>query len=272
MTLHHEVAGDGPALVLVHAGICDSRMWDDQWRSFTGTHRVLRYDMRGYGRSPLPPEPYSNGRDLLDVMDAAGIERAALVAVSLGGSVALEVALAEPARVSALVAVGAGLPGHEWSAAAREFFDAEDSAIARGDLDAATELNVRFWVDGPQRAPDQVDASVRERVREMQRRAFDLQVDTWEQAEQRPLASDLAARLAEIDQPTLVLVGADDQPDIRTIADQLVRTLPHAGFESIPDAAHVPNMERPEVFDRLVRAFLSAPASASARSRPSRDP
>lgn len=260
MTLHHEVAGDGPPLVFVHAGICDSRMWDSQWRSFAGTHRVLRYDMRGYGRSPLPPEPYSNGRDLLDVMDAAGIACAALVAVSMGGRVALEVALAEPARVSALVAVGAGLPDHEWSPAAREFFAAEDAAIERGDLDAATELNVRFWVDGPRRAPDQVDASVRERVREMQRRAFDLQLDTWEQAEERPLAPGLAARLAEIDRPTLVLVGEEDQPDIHTIADQLVAALPHARFESIPGAAHVPSMERPEAFDGLVRAFLSAQA------------
>jgi 3-oxoadipate enol-lactonase len=260
MTLHHEVGGEGPAVVLVHAGICDSRMWDQQWDALTAAHRVLRYDMRGYGRSPLPPEPYSNGRDLLAVMDAAGIERAALVAVSLGGRVALEVALAEPARVSALVAVGSGLPGHPWSAEAQEFFSAEDAALERGDLDAATELNVRFWVDGPRRSPDQVDASVRERVREMQRRAFELQLNTWEQAEERPLAPDLAARLGEIVQPALVMVGADDQPDIHIIAERLLRALPNAVFESIPAAGHVPNMERPEVFERLVGAFLSAPA------------
>jgi 3-oxoadipate enol-lactonase len=256
MTLHHEVAGEGPAVVLVHAGICDSGMWDQQWRSLTGRRRVLRYDMRGYGRSPLPPEPYSNARDLLDVMDAAGIEQAALVAVSMGGRVALEVALAEPARVTGLVAVGSGLPGHDWSAAAREFFEAEDAVIERGDLDAAAELNVRFWVDGPRRSPEQVDASVRDRVHQMQKRAFELQLDTWEQAEELPLAPNLADRLAEIEQPTLVLVGADDQPDIHAIAEQLMRTLPNAGFESIPNAGHVPNMEQPELFDRLVSAFL----------------
>jgi 3-oxoadipate enol-lactonase len=256
MTLHHEVAGEGPAVVFVHAGICDSRMWDHQWQSLATGRRMLRYDMRGYGRSPLPPEPYSNARDLLDVMDAAGIDRAALVAVSLGGRVALEVALAEPARVTGLVAVGSGLPGHDWSPAAHEFFEAEDAAIARGDLDAAAELNVRFWVDGPRRSPDQVDAGVRDRVREMQKHAFELQLDTWEQAEERPLAPDLADRLAEIEQPALVLVGADDQPDILAVADLLVRTLPNVGFESIPNAAHVPNMEQPEQFDRLVGAFL----------------
>jgi len=120
MALHHEVAGEGPAVVFVHAGICDSGMWDHQWQSLASGRRLLRYDMRGYGRSPLPPEPYSSARDLLDVMDAAGIERAALVAVSLGGRVALEVALVEPARVSGLVVVGSGLPGHDWSPQARE--------------------------------------------------------------------------------------------------------------------------------------------------------
>jgi pimeloyl-ACP methyl ester carboxylesterase len=90
----------------------------------------------------------------------------------------------------------------------------------------------------------------------MQKHAFELQLPTWEQAEERPVAPDLADRLAEIEQPTLVLVGAEDQPDIHAIADQLVRTLPNVGFESIPDAGHVPNMEQPAQFDRLVGAFL----------------
>jgi 3-oxoadipate enol-lactonase len=256
MALHHEVAGEGPAVVFVHAGICDSGMWDHQWQSLASGRRLLRYDMRGYGRSPLPPEPYSSARDLLDVMDAVGIERAALVAVSLGGRVALEVALVDPARVSGLVVVGSGLPGHDWSPEAREFFTAEDLALERGDLDAAAELNVCFWVVGPRRSPEQVDASVRDRVHEMQKHAFELQLPTWEQAEERPVAADLADRLAEIEQPTLVLVGADDQPDIHAIADQLVRTLPNVGFESIPNAGHVPNMEQPAQFDRLVGAFL----------------
>ena len=153
--------------------------------------------------------------------------------------------------------VGSGLPGHDWSAAAREFFEAEDAAIERGDLDAAAELNVRFWVDGPRRSPragGRVCPRPRPRDAEACLRAAD--ADTWEQAEERPLVPDLADRLAEIEQPTLVLVGADDQPDIHAIADRLVRTLPNVGFESIPDAGHVPNMERPELFDRLVGAFL----------------
>jgi 3-oxoadipate enol-lactonase len=259
--LHHQTAGAGRPVALVHAGICDSGMWDPQWRSLAGSCRLLRHDMRGFGRSPLPPQPYSNARDLLDVMDAAGIDRAVLVGTSLGGRVALEVALAAPDRVSALVLVGSGLPDHEWSQAVRDYGAAEDAAIERGDLDAAAELNVRFWVDGPRRDAAQVDASVRDHVRAMQRRALDLQVPVWEDAEEELRVPDLGERLGEIRQPALVLVGEVDQPDIHAIAARLGEGLPNATSATIPAAAHLPSLERPEPFDRLVTEFLvSAPA------------
>jgi pimeloyl-ACP methyl ester carboxylesterase len=209
--LHFETAGAGDPLVLVHAGICDSGMWDPQWRSLAGSHRLLRHDMRGFGRSPLRPGPYSNARDLLDVMDAAGFGRAAVVGTSLGGRVALEVALAAPDRVSALVLVGPGLPGHEWSQAVRDYGAAEDAAIGRGDLDAAAELNVRFWVDGPLRDDKQVDASVRDHVRAMQRRALELQVPVWEEADEELLVPDLGERLGEI-RPAGARAGGRGRP------------------------------------------------------------
>ncbi|HSC51120.1 MAG TPA: alpha/beta hydrolase, partial [Gaiellaceae bacterium] len=112
MALHSEVAGEGPAVALLHEGICDSRMWDDQWEAWSRSFRLLRLDFRGFGRSPLGSEPYSHARDVLGVLEQHGIERAALVGVSLGGRVALEVALARPELVSALVLVAPGLPGH----------------------------------------------------------------------------------------------------------------------------------------------------------------
>jgi len=244
--------------VLVHAGICDSRMWDAQWRTLANRFRLVRYDMRGFGRSPFPPEPYSNGRDLLDVMDAAGVERAALVGVSMGGRVALEAALAARDRVAALVLVGSGLPGHEWSGAVAEFADAELAAVERGDLHGAGELNVRFWVDGPQRAPDAVDPAVRDLVREMQIRAYELQLPVPEEdVPEHPLVPDLGVRLGEITQPALVMVGECDQPDILAIAEVLRARLPHAEPAAMSDAAHVPSMERPQEFDRLVVDFLA---------------
>ena len=115
MELYAEVAGAGPDIVLLHEGICDSRMWDPQWETFTRSHRVLRFDFRGYGRSPLEPGAFASARDVIQLLERHGFERAALVGVSLGGRVALEIALAAPGRVGALVLVGSGLPGHDWS-------------------------------------------------------------------------------------------------------------------------------------------------------------
>jgi 3-oxoadipate enol-lactonase len=258
--LYHEVTGDGPAVVLIHEGICDCRMWDPQWESLAGDFRLVRLDLRGFGRSPLPPEPFSNVRDVLDVMDAVGVDQAALVGVSMGGRVALECAFAAPARVSALVLVGAGLPDFDWSPALAAFGEAEEAAIERGDLDAAAELNVRFWVDGPHRRPEDVDPALRDRVREMQRRAFELQLETWEQAPQERI-QELTPRLGEIKAPALVLVGELDQPDMLAIADLLARSLPNATSGTIAATAHVPTIERPEEFDRLLREFLAGVAA-----------
>jgi len=129
MDLYAEVAGEGPEIVLFHEGICDSRMWDPQWETLTRSHRVLRFDFRGYGRSPLEPGRFANATDVLDLVDRHNFARAALVGASLGGRVALEVALAAPERVAALVLVGSGLPGHDWSEEMKATWEEEEAAL-----------------------------------------------------------------------------------------------------------------------------------------------
>ena len=257
--IHAETAGEGPALVLVHAGICDSGMWGAQWRTLAGRHRLIRHDMRGFGRSPVPPDAYSHARDLVAVMDAAGIAEAVVVGASMGGRVALEVAVAHPERVAALVLVGPGLPGHEWSVAVKEYWAAEDEAIERGDLAAAAEVNVRFWIDGPGRRPEDVDLELRRHAYAMQLRALELQVPSYLEVGdlEEMLVPDLGERLGEVTQPTLVVIGEADQPDIHAIARRIVASLPETTEGSIPDAAHLPSMERPEAFDLLLEQFLS---------------
>jgi 3-oxoadipate enol-lactonase len=253
-----EAAGDGPAVVLIHAGICDARMWDPQWETFPRSHRVVRYDLRGFGRSAIEPGRWSNARDLLGVLEQQDVRKASLVAVSMGGRVALEVAIARPDLVEALVLVGAGLPGHEWSAEMKAADEAEMAALTEGDLDAAVEVSLRTWVDGPLRRPEDVDPEVRALVGEMQRRAYELQMPVWETAEEEPLVGDVSERLGEVGAPTLVLVGEEDVPDMHEIAGRLERELPNAGRASIADTAHVPSLERPREFDQLVLPFLQS--------------
>jgi 3-oxoadipate enol-lactonase len=257
MNLYAEVAGEGSNVVLVHAGICDSRMWDPQWDAFPATHRTVRYDLRGFGRSPLPPQPYSHGRDLIALLEQLGIQQAILVGASLGGRVALEVAVAHPEVADALILADAALPGFAWSDELRASWAEEDAAVERGDLDAAVEVNLRTWVDGPRRPTTTVDSAVREHVRQMQRRAFELQLPVWEDAEEELLVSDLERRLAEVRAPTLVVVGEEDVPDFQQIAAQLAREIPSAQHAVIPNAAHLPSLERPAAFNELVLRFLA---------------
>jgi 3-oxoadipate enol-lactonase len=256
MELHVEAAGRGSPVVLLHAGVCDSRMWDPQWDALTATHHAVRYDLRGYGRSPLPAEPFSHARDLLALLARRGIGQAAVVAASFSGRVALEVAVARPELVEALVLVGATLPGHLRSQEVRAFGAEEDDALERGDLDAAVEANLRMWVDGRRRDPHLVDPQVRERVRQMQRQAFQLQLAAGEAAEEQPLVADVGQRLGEVAAPTLVIVGEHDVADVHAIADRLASELSDARRVVVSGAAHLPSMERPGQFNDLLLEFL----------------
>jgi 3-oxoadipate enol-lactonase len=254
--LHREVAGEGPPVVLVHAGICDSRMWDPQWETFPRAHRVVRYDLRGFGRSPLGPGRYSPPAELIALLDELALGPATLVGVSMGGGVSLQVAVARPELVSALVLVGSGVRGHDWSDFVTQAWAEEEAALERGDLDAAVEVNLRTWVDGPHRSPDEVDPDVRRKVGEMQRLALELYLEGGADAQEEALVLNIGDRLGEISVPTLVLVGELDVPDIHRVADRLEREIPGARRATIEGTAHVPSMERPDEFDRLVLGFL----------------
>ena len=256
MSLYWEQAGEGSPVVLVHEAIGDSRMWEPQWQPFQAAHRTVRYDLRGFGQSPIGPGTFSHGGDLVGLLDEVGLDRASLVAGSLGGRVALEVAVAEPERVEKLVLVNPGGPGGEWSEETQAGWAEEEAAIERGDLDAAVEVNLRMWVDGPHRSPEDVDQGVRSLVADMQRRSLELQLPVWEDAEEQLLAEGLAERLGEVAIPTLVLTGELDRPDMLALSDRIAQQIPGAKLASIPNAAHAPNLEQPEEFNRLVLEFL----------------
>jgi 3-oxoadipate enol-lactonase len=169
----------------------------------------------------------------------------------------LQVAVARPDLVSALVLVGSGMRGHEWSDYVTRAWSEEEAAFERGDLDAAVEVNLRTWVDGPDRSPDEVDPEVRRKVGEMQRRALELYRDGGAGAQEVALVHDIGERLGEISAPTLVIVGELDAHDMHEVADRLEQEIPRARRATIEGTAHVPSMERPDEFDRLVLGFLA---------------
>lgn len=257
MTLYHEVEGTGPAVVFIHEGIADSRMWDPQWVSFATRYRLVRCDLAGFGRTPVGSLPVTHARDVLALLAELAIPPAAVVGASLGGRVALELAVARPDFVRALVLEDAGLPGVDWSEDVRAGWAAEDEAVARGDLDAATEANLRLWVDGPKRAAADVDPTFRAAAAAMVRRALELQAPHWEELDEELLVPDVAERLGEVRAPTLALAGEEDVEDMQELARRFAREIPGARHATIAGAAHMPSLERPAAFDAVVLPFLA---------------
>ncbi|MFD4663499.1 alpha/beta fold hydrolase [Streptomyces halstedii] len=246
MTLSHDVAGDGPVLVLLHSGVCDRRMWDAQWPALIdGGYRLVRCDLRGFGETPAPDRPHSDAEDVLALLDGLGIARAAVVGSSYGGQVALEIAARWPDRVSAMVLLCPALPGHEPSAELRALGEREEALIETGDIVGATELMADTWL-----GPDAAEPA-REAVRQMQRHAFEVQLAA-EEFEPDEAVVDLTA----VQAPCLVLSGAHDFADFRQIAGRLPHLLANADHVELPWAGHLPSMERPSAVTDLLIGFL----------------
>jgi 3-oxoadipate enol-lactonase len=229
--------------VLLHAGVADSRMYRRQLETLAPARAL---DLPGFGRTPIGPDTPD---DRTFVRDNLPDEPATLIGTSLGGRLALELALELPERVAALVLVGPGLDGHEWSEEVRAFGAEEEAALERGDLDGAVEANVKLWL------ADDVDPEVRALVADMQRNAFQLQ-EGRDFPPIPPLDPPASARLGEIGVPTLVVTGSEDVRDIHEIADTLRAGIPGVESASIAGSGHLPSLERPDEFDRVVLAFL----------------
>ncbi|GAB4054079.1 alpha/beta fold hydrolase [Catellatospora paridis] len=248
MTLSHDVAGDGPTLVLIHSTVCDRRMWDPQLPVLTAAgYRVIRVDLRGFGDTPMPDRPYNNADDVAELLDELGIEQAALIGSSGGGRVALEFAARLPQRTTALALLCTAVADHEPSARLSAFGDQEDALLEAGDVAAATELNVTAWI-GPH-----ADDATRELVRRMQRHAFEVQLAPVAE-EHGSIKKDVD--LAAITAPCLLVSGEHDFADFHDIAVRLSEQLAGSRHLHLDWAGHLPSMERPEELNPVLLDFL----------------
>jgi 3-oxoadipate enol-lactonase len=229
--------------VLVHAGIADSRMYRQQLETLAPARA---FDLPGFGNEPLESDTIDYRQFVRGRLPS---EPVTLIGTSLGGAIALELTLETPERVAALVLVGPGLDGHEWSDEVRTSWNEEEEAFKRGDLDAAVEANLRVWL------PDEVDPQVRALVGDMQRNAFELQAG-YDDLDTRRLDPPASTRLADVAVPTLVVTGDEDVRDIHEIADKIAAEIPGAERATIAGSGHLPSLERPDEFDTAVLAFL----------------
>jgi 3-oxoadipate enol-lactonase len=251
--LYYERTGSGPAVVLLHGGNLDSRMWDDQVPFLAKSFTVIRYDIRPYGRSALTEQGFSSVQDLAALLDYLDVQRAALVGLSLGGRIAIDFALDHPNRVDKLVLMGPGLTGYEFTPD-----DAVKVMLARakeGDAAGAMDL----WLRHPMMASAMQRPALARRIREIAN--DNVKIWTHLPVGERVPNPPALARLGDIRHPTLVIVGERDVRDIQAIAKLLASRVPGARLERIPRAAHLPNMEDPVRVNRLLGEFLRAGTS-----------
>jgi 2-hydroxy-6-oxonona-2,4-dienedioate hydrolase len=253
--IYFESAGVGPAVVFIHAGVSDRRMWDPQFDYFADKFHVVRYDLRGFGKSEMPDLSYSNRADLGKVLQFLGIEKAVLVGCSMGGSTAIDFTLEHPERVIALVTAASGVSGwNEWSDEGVSHWTEFMRLAKEGEIERAREMDAVLWLDGPGRNFSRIDPVYRRRAREIHKDNFSLARDGHPEEELKPPAIQ---RLGEIKCPTLVLVGDSDTSEIVEIASRLTKEIEGARLVTVANAAHLPNLEHPDEFNAIVKEFLT---------------
>jgi pimeloyl-ACP methyl ester carboxylesterase len=256
--LYYEMMGEGHPLVLIHGGYMDRRMWDDQFAVFAQHYRVIRYDVRGFGQSELPPVPYTDREDLYHLLSFLGLEKTYLMGLSLGGEIAIDFTLDYPDMVDALILVGSSISGapimdlvtQEQLQQYHKQWAPFEEAQARRDLAGMVE----GIMSHPTLVPSASYPSARQRVREnLSEYSFAWVLESHQKQATEPPAW---GRLKDIHVPTLLILGGDDDKLLHTMADKLEQDIPNVKRVTIPQTHHMPNIEKSDEFNRIVLDFL----------------
>ena len=249
--------GVGRPVVLLHAGIVNSWAWEPLTPYLLDAgYRVVAFDRRGSGDSVTDDVAYSNRADIVAVLDALGLDRAALVGNSVGGQIAVDTAIEFPARVAAVVTIGASIGG--WFPQQTPEEDALDAEMERlaaeGDSEVIADLDVRAWVDGPGQPADRVPAEIRELVREMDR---ERSASDRPRGRPIPLEPSAARQLDRLGASLLAVAGELDFSFAAATARYLEANAPDARAVLMPDVAHMIALEAPADLATLITGFLA---------------
>jgi 3-oxoadipate enol-lactonase len=248
-TLYYEAEGKGPTVVLIPGAELDRRQWDDQFDQFARSFHVIRYDPRGFGKSGRITAPFAHGDDLVALLQQLGVTKATLVGLSLGGRIAIDVAVTHPELVEALVLTAPGLSGYHFADTAA-WLKVAHAATDRRDSVGAAEA----WLTSDYMRPAMARRELAPRVRAL----AIANASVWVQPDslERPLQPPAIGRLSEIKVPTLIVVGTNDDPDIGAIEDTLRSKIAGTSTVTIPKVGHIPNIEKPKTYNMAVLNFL----------------
>lgn len=250
-----EAAGSGRTVVFLHAGVADRRMWRAEMNALASTHRVVAYDRRGFGKTRASAQPFSHVDDLEAVLDRLGSDPVVLVGCSQGGRISIDFALVHPERVAGLVLVapavsGAPSPASYPPAIAHRIEEIEQ-AEEDEDIERINALEAWFWLDGPASREGRVDGEARELFLDMNSIALH-----HEEVGEERKTSPAMPRIGQLSMPTLVVWGDLDFEHIQRRSADIAAAAPKGEAFLIPDTAHLPNLEQPEMFGARLRQFL----------------
>jgi 3-oxoadipate enol-lactonase len=235
--------GPGPVLALVHSGVSDSRLWDPVWPGLTAAFRTIRFDVRGYGRSPAPTQEFTLAGDLQAVLDHFGVRRAHLAGCSMGGGAAIELALADPDRVSSLVLLCPGISGYPWPDEpdlTAEF----EALLAASDEEGVLQLGLREWAAA---GPDPF-------VVELMRSAGRALEGDEQFMQDGPAVFD---RLTELAVPTVLMIGDKDKPALIDSNEEAARRIPGCRLIRLPGVDHYPTVRAPQLVLDTILSHLA---------------
>lgn len=269
----YDSAGSGPVVVFSHASLADRRMWRHQFAALADRYRVVAFDRPGYGQSGPAPSTVRHGAGLLDLLDALGIEQAALVGSSMGGGYSLDAALLAPERVRALALICPGVPGYEWPAEMRaevqpllqaavpsdrlSAYSAHSADSVRAeDVAAMATMQLRYMAVGAGRTESVFLPGAWDLLQDMARGVF---ARDWGEPQPAEIDPDppLLSRLADVRAPTLVVNGGHDVRFIQDLVHEVARGIAGAHLLELPDAGHLPPVECPDEVTTALTTFLA---------------
>jgi pimeloyl-ACP methyl ester carboxylesterase len=261
--IYYEIVGDGPPFVMIHAGVADSRQWTNEFNYFASRFRVLRYDLRGAGKSEPVDGEFSHLGVLTSLLDHLQLdEPLILMGCSMGGGLAMNFALEHPSRARALIMVGSAPTGLQLDVPSPALFAEVEKAFGDADYDRVAELETEIWFVGEGRQSADVDPAMRRLAYDMSRTILAHEVKGL--GKRLPDTDvDAVERLSELAIPVLAVVGEHDTRYIVAAADYMVENLPNARKKVMNDAAHLPNLDHPDDFQKAVDDFLGSVVTAT---------
>ena len=251
--LYYETTGEGFPLVFIHAGLADSRMWDEQFYSFAEHFKVIRYDARGFGKSEMPKTPFYPYQDLKALLDYMKAEKAFVLGLSMGGAISIDFTLEYPERVRALILAGPSVHGFAYS---EEFFR-KGLELLTVALKKGAEQATRILFEDPfwdYVLPSLEHIEARNKMRIVAKDFF--QVFFWDPTLMKAATPPAIERISGINVPTLLIAAGKDHLENTAVIRRLESEIKGAKKVNLAGACHMMNLENPEKFNRVVYEFL----------------